>query len=155
MLRHATGYKLANDGQDTRAIQHLSGHRKHSAYHPLHRTGGRSVQGFLARLSRTPNIARNGLLNPKLPRYTTLDSSRTNPCCSAFFDVQFEILSLGASGGVNGGRSGRIVPFTRTLSSRIESTFRRKRDSRACVTITLRSNTSRIGSSSSPSANNI
>ncbi|MDZ4800911.1 MAG: tyrosine-type recombinase/integrase [Bryobacteraceae bacterium] len=22
MLRHATGYKLANDGQDTRAIQH-------------------------------------------------------------------------------------------------------------------------------------
>jgi site-specific recombinase XerD len=22
MLRHSTGYKLANDGQDTRAIQH-------------------------------------------------------------------------------------------------------------------------------------
>ena len=27
MLRHATGYKLANDGQDTRAIQHYMGHR--------------------------------------------------------------------------------------------------------------------------------
>ena len=27
MLRHATGYKLANDGQDTRAIQHCLGHR--------------------------------------------------------------------------------------------------------------------------------
>ncbi|WP_411728718.1 tyrosine-type recombinase/integrase [Methyloglobulus sp.] len=27
MLRHATGYKLANDGQDTRTIQHYLGHR--------------------------------------------------------------------------------------------------------------------------------
>ena len=27
MLRHATGYKLANDGQDTRAIEHYLGHR--------------------------------------------------------------------------------------------------------------------------------
>jgi type 1 fimbriae regulatory protein FimE len=27
MLRHATGYKLANDGQDTQAIQHYLGHR--------------------------------------------------------------------------------------------------------------------------------
>jgi len=27
MLRHATGYKLANDGQDTLAIQHYLGHR--------------------------------------------------------------------------------------------------------------------------------
>ena len=27
MLRHATGYKLANDGHDTRAIQHYMGHR--------------------------------------------------------------------------------------------------------------------------------
>lgn len=27
MLRHATGYRLANDGQDTRAIQHYLGHR--------------------------------------------------------------------------------------------------------------------------------
>jgi len=27
MLRHATGYKLANDGQDTGAIQHYLGHK--------------------------------------------------------------------------------------------------------------------------------
>ena len=27
MLRHALGFKLANDGQDTRAIQHYMGHR--------------------------------------------------------------------------------------------------------------------------------
>jgi site-specific recombinase XerD len=27
MLRHGCGYKLANDGQDTRAIQHYLGHR--------------------------------------------------------------------------------------------------------------------------------
>jgi len=27
MLRHAAGYKLANDGQDTRSIQHYLGHR--------------------------------------------------------------------------------------------------------------------------------
>ena len=26
MLRHATGHKLANEGQDTRAIQHYLGH---------------------------------------------------------------------------------------------------------------------------------
>jgi type 1 fimbriae regulatory protein FimB/type 1 fimbriae regulatory protein FimE len=28
MLRHATGFKLANDGQDTRAIQHYLGHKQ-------------------------------------------------------------------------------------------------------------------------------
>ena len=27
MLRHSTGYKLANDGRDTRSIQHYLGHR--------------------------------------------------------------------------------------------------------------------------------
>ena len=27
MLRHSTGYKLANDGHDTRAIQQYLGHR--------------------------------------------------------------------------------------------------------------------------------
>jgi len=27
MLRHSTGYKLANDGVDTRALQHYLGHR--------------------------------------------------------------------------------------------------------------------------------
>jgi site-specific recombinase XerD len=27
MLRHSCGYKLANDGQDTRAIRHYLGHQ--------------------------------------------------------------------------------------------------------------------------------
>ena len=27
MLRHAAGYKLANEGHDTRAIQHYLGHK--------------------------------------------------------------------------------------------------------------------------------
>ena len=27
MLRHASGYKLANDGRDTRALQHYLGHK--------------------------------------------------------------------------------------------------------------------------------
>jgi site-specific recombinase XerD len=27
MLRHSTGFKLANDGQDTRSIQHYLGHK--------------------------------------------------------------------------------------------------------------------------------
>jgi type 1 fimbriae regulatory protein FimB/type 1 fimbriae regulatory protein FimE len=27
MFRHACGYKLANDGRDTRAIQHYLGHK--------------------------------------------------------------------------------------------------------------------------------
>ena len=27
MLRHSIGFKLANDGQDTRAIQHYLGHK--------------------------------------------------------------------------------------------------------------------------------
>ena len=27
MLRHACGFKLANDGHDTRALQHYLGHR--------------------------------------------------------------------------------------------------------------------------------
>jgi site-specific recombinase XerD len=27
MLRHSTGYKLANDGQDTQSLAHYLGHR--------------------------------------------------------------------------------------------------------------------------------
>ena len=27
MLRHATGYKLANEGHDTRSLQHYLGHK--------------------------------------------------------------------------------------------------------------------------------
>ena len=41
MLRHATGYKLANDGQDTRAIQHYLGHK--NIQHTVRQGLGRCV----------------------------------------------------------------------------------------------------------------
>jgi site-specific recombinase XerC len=37
MLRHSTGYKLANDGHDTRALQHYMGHNH--AHGSIHRNG--------------------------------------------------------------------------------------------------------------------
>jgi type 1 fimbriae regulatory protein FimB/type 1 fimbriae regulatory protein FimE len=48
MLRHACGYKLANDGHDTRALQHYFG--QHPAHRPIHRAFTRQVPGLLARL---------------------------------------------------------------------------------------------------------
>jgi type 1 fimbriae regulatory protein FimB/type 1 fimbriae regulatory protein FimE len=50
MLRHSCGYKLANDGQDTRAIQHYLGHCLDGA---LYGAGARSVQTFLEGLGGT------------------------------------------------------------------------------------------------------
>jgi hypothetical protein len=37
MLHHACGFKPANDGVDTRALQHFLGHRKYHAYGALAR----------------------------------------------------------------------------------------------------------------------
>ena len=53
MLRHGCGYKLANDGQDTRAIQHHLGHRSIASTVRLHTARAGSVQGVLEGL-RTP-----------------------------------------------------------------------------------------------------
>jgi integrase len=39
MLRHACGYKLANDGVDTPSLRHLPRPQKHCAHRPLHRAG--------------------------------------------------------------------------------------------------------------------
>jgi len=50
LLRHAYGFKLANDGHDTWALQHYLGHRNIQAYGPVHRNGARQVQGLLERL---------------------------------------------------------------------------------------------------------
>ncbi len=36
MLRHGTGFKLANDGHDTRAVQHYLGHK--NIQHTVHYT---------------------------------------------------------------------------------------------------------------------
>jgi integrase len=49
MFRHACGYKLANDGRDTRASA-LPGPQEHSAHRSLYQAGAGSVPGFLARL---------------------------------------------------------------------------------------------------------
>ncbi len=42
MLRHGCGYKLANDGHDTRAIQHYLGHR--NIQHTVRYTWGRPTR---------------------------------------------------------------------------------------------------------------
>ena len=43
MLRHACGYKLANDGVDTRTIQSYLGHKSISAYGALYRAGADAI----------------------------------------------------------------------------------------------------------------
>ncbi len=48
MLRHAAGYKLANDGHDTRTLQAYLGHRNIQHTGPLHGTGQQPVRQFLA-----------------------------------------------------------------------------------------------------------
>jgi integrase len=48
MLRHACGFKLANDGVDTRALQAYLGHKNGA----LHGTRAYEVQGVLAGLNR-------------------------------------------------------------------------------------------------------
>jgi type 1 fimbriae regulatory protein FimB/type 1 fimbriae regulatory protein FimE len=48
MLRHATGFKLANDGQDTRAIQHYLGHRNIQHTVPYTRLAADRFNGFWA-----------------------------------------------------------------------------------------------------------
>ena len=47
VLRHSCGYKLANDGQDTRAIQHYLGHRSIASTVRYNGFGPRPVQGVL------------------------------------------------------------------------------------------------------------
>ena len=44
MLRHATGYVLANKGTDTRTLQGYLGHRSIQSYGALHRAGTGAVQ---------------------------------------------------------------------------------------------------------------
>jgi type 1 fimbriae regulatory protein FimE len=50
MLRHSTGYKLANDGHDTRSLAALPRASQSSIDGPLHGPGAGSVQGVLAGL---------------------------------------------------------------------------------------------------------
>ena len=52
MLRHACGYKLANDGIDTRSLSGLSRASQHPAHRALHRAFADTLQGLLARLTK-------------------------------------------------------------------------------------------------------
>ena len=58
MLRHACGFKLANDGHDTRALQHYLGSQEYPAHSTLYRAKSRQIQGFLARLAKPTNHER-------------------------------------------------------------------------------------------------
>ena len=53
MLRHATGFKLANDGHDARAIQHYLGH-KNVQHRALYRIKHPAFQSLLVGLSPPP-----------------------------------------------------------------------------------------------------
>ena len=53
---HACGFKLANDGHDTRALQHYLGHKNS----PLHRAFARSVQGLLEGLTVANPVSATG-----------------------------------------------------------------------------------------------
>jgi hypothetical protein len=58
MLRHSTGYKLANDGHNTRSLAHYLGH--HNLHGTLHCVSVRSFCAFLAGLKRcSENVRRN------------------------------------------------------------------------------------------------
>ena len=71
MLRHACGFKLANDGVDTRTLQAYLGH-EHPAHGALHRAGADPVQEFLARLIGPPDYAHNEDIFPECPEIVLL-----------------------------------------------------------------------------------
>ena len=53
MLRHACGYKLANDGHDTRALQHYLGHKniQHTSATPSFHPTGSATSGEIRKLA--------------------------------------------------------------------------------------------------------
>jgi len=72
MLRHSTGFKLANDGQDIRAIQHYLGYKniQHTVLYTqlatLHPARTKPLQRLLERLTncRLPPTSHPSALNP-------------------------------------------------------------------------------------------
>jgi type 1 fimbriae regulatory protein FimB/type 1 fimbriae regulatory protein FimE len=55
MLRHSTGYKLANQGEDTRSLAHYLGHRNLQST-ARHCSSARQVQGILERLGSKSSV---------------------------------------------------------------------------------------------------
>jgi hypothetical protein len=65
MLRHACGFKLANDGHDTRALQHYLGHK--------------NIQHTVKYTDMAPNLAiREDALGPEHPDTATALNNLAN-----------------------------------------------------------------------------
>ena len=66
MLRHACGYKLANDGHDTRALQHYLGHKniqhtvRYTSFHPTGSAIFGSARVYIAARRRGCRVAARG-----------------------------------------------------------------------------------------------
>src|SRR5258707_20547 len=58
MLRHACGYKLANDGHDTRALQHYLGHK--NIEHTVRYPNGSGTSGRIEARSPALHLTRQG-----------------------------------------------------------------------------------------------
>ena len=54
MLRHSAGFKLANDGQDTRSIQHYLGHK--NIQHTVRYTELSPITGSVEEPPRMTNL---------------------------------------------------------------------------------------------------
>jgi hypothetical protein len=65
MLRHSTGYKLANDGQDTRSLAHYWT-PEFAIDGPVHGAGAGSVQGVLAALTPPVDTRLHGTDSTKI-----------------------------------------------------------------------------------------
>jgi len=52
MLRHSTGYKLANDGHDTRSLAHYLGPSKLAEHGEIYSVSARSVREVLGGLTK-------------------------------------------------------------------------------------------------------
>src|SRR5262249_23565767 len=91
LLRHACGFKLANDGHDTRALQHYLGHK--SIQHTVQYTemGAGPVQGLLERLTLAL-----GILVPPLPGAGKLGTTSASPSITLAFAAasRLAIISL-------------------------------------------------------------
>jgi integrase len=85
MLRHACGFKLANDGHDTRAIQAYLGHRSIMSTGALYGVNTQSVQEFLEGLTSSLHISRTvrEVVLPSPRRSVSAEDGTCYPACAA------------------------------------------------------------------------
>ena len=91
MLRHACGFKLANDGVDTRTIQAYLGHKsiQHGA---LYRAGAYPLQELVSGLkTKTLSISFEEFLEPKSrPPAVANGESRSTPPGSIYPSIDLD-----------------------------------------------------------------